>query len=414
MNIFRAREIELIYPDIWRIFISGSSSAGKTYFAKQLLSTGLLKIDRIYYFHPDIQEEFPVDWCDYFKDIPIVCEAGLPTIEELNEMPPNSVVVLDDLFTECAESKLMSYLFRVLSSKKKLHLVIMTQRYFDMGSKGLNLRNCSNYHVLMSNTDVRTNHRVGFSMGLDKEIKLAEKVNKSKLYPYIVIDRTNQARVNGVQVYTDILSKHKEVIMNESVFSVVPAAEFKRKHELTSDGFAKKRAKMDYLDMLDDPSYDDDDSLFDPDQYSDSDHSTFEDISPAWKEYFSKLNTNSDESTSEVEQSASDTDTNLSDSDDDEIDSDSKSNNDSDDNENSDGSDSDASDNSIEDSDYGDSDTSNDSDDSHSYASDNSIEDSDEDSDVSHNPGEYRSSSDDESSDNDNSVYYTVYTSDSE
>ena len=105
----------------------------------------------------------------------------------------------------------------------------MTQRYFDMGSKGLNLRNCSNYHVLMSNTDVRTNHRVGFSMGLDKEIKLAEKVNKSKLYPYIVIDRTNQARVNGVQVYTDILSKQKEVIMNESVFSVVPAVEFKRK-----------------------------------------------------------------------------------------------------------------------------------------------------------------------------------------
>ena len=287
MNLFRAREIELIYPDIWRIFISGSSSAGKTYFAKQLLSTGLMKIDRIYYFHPDIQEDFPVDWCDYFKDIPIVCESGLPTIDELNEMPPYSVVVLDDQFTECAESKLMSYLFRVLSSKKKLHLVIMTQRYFDMGSKGLNLRNCSNYHVLMSNTDVRTNHRVGFSMGLDKEIKLAEKINKTKLYPYIVIDRTNQARVNGVQVYTDILSKHKEVILNGNVFTVVPAAEFKRKHELTSDGFARKRAKMDFLDMLDDSLSDDSDSLFDPDQYSDaSEDYMSEDDFPTQKDSF--------------------------------------------------------------------------------------------------------------------------------
>ena len=287
MNLFRAREIELIYPDIWRIFISGSSSAGKTYFAKQLLSTGLMKIDRIYYFHPDIQEDFPVDWCDYFKDIPIVCESGLPTIDELNEMPPYSVVVLDDQFTECAESKLMSYLFRVLSSKKKLHLVIMTQRYFDMGSKGLNLRNCSNYHVLMSNTDVRTNHRVGFSMGLDKEIKLAEKINKTKLYPYIVIDRTNQARVNGVQVYTDILSKHKEVILNGNVFTIVPAAEFKRKHELTSDGFARKRAKMDFLDMLDDSLSDDSDSLFDPDQYSDaSEDYMSEDDFPTQKDSF--------------------------------------------------------------------------------------------------------------------------------
>ena len=296
MNIFRAREIELTYPDIWRIFISGSSSAGKTYFAKQLLSTGLMKIERIYYFHPDIQEDFPVDWCDYFKDIQIVCEPGLPTIEELNEMPPYSVVVLDDQFTECAESKQMSYLFRVLSSKKKLHLMIMTQRYYDMGSKGLNIRNCSNYHVLMSNTDIRTNHRVGFQMGLDKEIKLAEKLNKQKLYPYIVIDRTNQARVSGVQVYTDILSKHKEIILKGNVFTVVPAVEFKRKHEFSSDGFARKKSKMEHLDLLEDYMSGDSDSLFDPSQYSDSseDNVSEDEISPAWKQYSNEIEVSDD------------------------------------------------------------------------------------------------------------------------
>ena len=303
MNIFRAREIELTYPDIWRIFISGSSSAGKTYFAKQLLSTGLMKIERIYYFHPDIQEDFPVDWCEYFKDIPIVCESGLPTIEELQEMPPYSVVVLDDQFTACAESKQMSYLFRVLSSKKKLHLMIMTQRYYDMGSKGLNIRNCSNYHVLMSNTDIRTNHRVGFQMGLDREIKLAEKLNKQKLYPYIVIDRTNQARVNGVQVYTDILSKHKEIILKGNVFTVVPAVEFKRKHELSSDGFARKKLKMDHLDLLEDSMSDDSDSSFAPSQYSDSseDYISEDEISPAWKPYFNELKVSDDEKSKESE-----------------------------------------------------------------------------------------------------------------
>ena len=303
MNIFRAREIELTYPDIWRIFISGSSSAGKTYFAKQLLSTGLMKVERIYYFHPDIQEDFPVDWCEYFKDIPIVCDSGLPTVEELNEMPPYSVVVLDDQFTECAESKQMSHLFRVLSSKKKLHLMIMTQRYYDMGSKGLNIRNCSNYHVLMSNTDIRTNHRVGFQMGLDKEIKLAEKLNKQKLYPYIVIDRTNQARVNGIQVYTDILSKHKEIILKGNVFTVVPAVDFKRKHELSSDGFARKKLKMDHLDILEDSMSDDSDSSFAPSQYSDSseDYISEDEISPAWKQYFNELKVSDDEKKSEDE-----------------------------------------------------------------------------------------------------------------
>ena len=328
MKVFRAREIELTYPDIWRIFISGSSSAGKTYFAKQLLSTGLMKVERIYYFHPDIQEDFPVDWCDYFKDIPIVCESGLPTIEELNDMPPYSVVVLDDQFTECAESKQMSYLFRVLSSKKKLHLMIMTQRYYDMGSKGLNIRNCSNYHVLMSNTDIRTNHRVGFQMGLDKEIKLAEKLNKQKLYPYIVIDRTNQARVNGVQVYTDILSKHKEIIFKGNAFTVIPAVEFKRKHQLSSDGFARKKSKMDLLEY---PMSDDSDSSFDPSQYSDSsdDYISEDEISPAWKQYFNELKVSDKNKSDDSAQSDSDSEQSDSDSEESQNDSQSESQNDS-------------------------------------------------------------------------------------
>ena len=289
--MIKYKTIDSLSEDIWRIFISGSSSAGKTYFAKQLLSAGLMRVDRIYYFHPDIQEDFPVDWCDYFKDIPIVCESGLPSQEDLNDMPPYSVVVLDDQFTECAESKLMSYLFRVLSSKKKLHLMIMTQRYYDMGSKGLNIRNCSNYHVLMSNTDVRTNHRVGFSMGLDKQIKLAEKINQQKLYPYIVIDRTNNARVNGLQVYTDILSKHKEVIVKDNVYTVISAPEFKRKHDLSEDGFARKKPKMEHLDLLEDSLSDTSDSEFNPSQYSEeseeySSESESETVSSAWNKYF--------------------------------------------------------------------------------------------------------------------------------
>ena len=112
MSLIKAKKVEASYPDIWRVFISGSSSAGKTFFAKQLLSADLFDVRRIYYFHPDIQETFPIDWCDHFKK-EIICQAGLPTMEDISKMPPHSVIVLDDLFTEVAQSKLMSYLFRV-------------------------------------------------------------------------------------------------------------------------------------------------------------------------------------------------------------------------------------------------------------------------------------------------------------
>ena len=240
MSLIKTKLIEANYPEIWRIFISGSSSAGKTYFAKQLLASKLFDVKRIYYFHPDIHESFPIDWCND-SDTEIVCQAGLPTLEDIDQMPKHSVVVLDDLFTEVAKSELMSYLFRVLSSKKKLHLIVMTQRYYAEGAQGLNIRNCSNYHVLMSNADARTNMRVAFSMGLEKDVRAAIKANEKKLYPYIVIDRTNYARVNGLQVYIDILDKFMKVIIDGTIKVLVPEKEFKENWELVSDGYAKPK-----------------------------------------------------------------------------------------------------------------------------------------------------------------------------
>ena len=230
-GMLKFREINESFPEIWRVFISGSSSAGKTHFAKQLLQANFFKFERIYYYHPDIQEDFPVDWSSEF-DKPVLCQAGLPTNDDLHDIPPFSVLVLDDLFTEACKDKLMSYLFRVLSSKKKLHVIIMTQRYFAEGSCGLNIRNSSNFHVLMNNADERTNMRVAFSMNLASDIRKAIVVNKKKLYPYIMIDRTNIARVNGVQIYTDIFSKYKQVIFNSMPSYLISESDFKSKFQI--------------------------------------------------------------------------------------------------------------------------------------------------------------------------------------
>ena len=233
--MIRIKEIDCFSSDIWRVFISGSSSAGKTYFAKELLNSGFMKYDRIHYFHPDIQEDFPVDW----NDLSVIYQAGLPMSDDLLSLPPYSVVILDDLFTEACKEKFISYLFRVLSSKKKLHLIIMTQRYFDGGPNGLIIRNCSNYHVLMRNADERTNVRVGHGMNLTEEIRTANRINQSKLYPYIFIDRTNEARVSGVQVYTDIFSRDKQVIHKNAVCYMIPTDDFEEKYDVLDSTTAK-------------------------------------------------------------------------------------------------------------------------------------------------------------------------------
>ena len=98
-GMLKYREINFVHADIWRVFISGSSEAGKTYFARQLLENNLFYYERVYFYHPDIQEEFPVDWRNHL-DKPILYEAGLPSEQDLLDLPPYSCVVLDDLFAQ--------------------------------------------------------------------------------------------------------------------------------------------------------------------------------------------------------------------------------------------------------------------------------------------------------------------------
>ena len=241
--MIRYREIENFqFAEIFRIFISGSSATGKTHFARELLKRNIFAFSRIYYFHPDFHEHSPVDWHNEFEK-PVLYQAGIPSLRELLEIPEYSCLVFDDLFSQCCESKDIDYLFRVLSSKRKLNVIIMTQRYFAEGKCGLSIRNSSNYHVLMRNADARTNLNVANSMQLKPEITKAIQENKSKLFPYIFIDRTNQARVNGLQIFTDILSSRYQVIIGRMKYYLISEADFSSNFTVKGKNIANANKK---------------------------------------------------------------------------------------------------------------------------------------------------------------------------
>ena len=50
-------------------------------------------------------------------------------LNELLELPEYSCIILDDLYHECKDSKTIDYLLRVLSSKRKLHVIITNLTY---------------------------------------------------------------------------------------------------------------------------------------------------------------------------------------------------------------------------------------------------------------------------------------------
>ena len=232
------------FPEIFRVFISGSSSSGKTHFACNLLAEKFFFCSRVYYFHPDICETFPIDWEEKL-DIPVIIKTNLPSQKDILSYPEHSCLVLDDLYTQASVSKDIDYLFRVLSSKKKLHVIIMTQRYFAEKGNSLNIRNSSNFHVLMTNGDARINLRVGHTMLLKKEIEIAEKANSMKLYPYIFIDRTNQGRVSGIQVYTEIFGPYKRAVFNSMICVILSEQDFSTQFEILDNTSAKKHGDSD-------------------------------------------------------------------------------------------------------------------------------------------------------------------------
>ena len=214
----------------FRIILSGSSGAGKTHFASQLLKNASLfegNIEFIYYFHPCYLEEAPVDWHETMA-VPVSYQTGLPSLEQLTSMPKNSVVVLDDLMKKCNESEVIDQLFRVLSGKRHLSVMLMTQNYFGQGPFARNIRNSCNYSVLMRNCcDATINRRAVKAMGLTKAFNKAEEECKEKEYPYIFIDQSTKGQVTGYQVYTNIFDFYRKCFSNAGMPSyIVPEKDF--------------------------------------------------------------------------------------------------------------------------------------------------------------------------------------------
>ena len=213
----------------FRMILSGSSGAGKTHFAGDLIRANLFEeeIKFVYYYHPCYLDEPPVDWHESM-DIPVSYQTGLPSLEQLTSMPQNSLIVLDDLMDKCVGSEVIDHLFRVISGKRKLSVMIMTQNYFVNGRFSRNIKNSCNYSVLMRNCcDATINSRAARAMNLIKPVSLAERNNAEKEYPYIFIDQTQKGQVSGYQIYTDIFGDFKKCYSNAGMPSyIIPEKDF--------------------------------------------------------------------------------------------------------------------------------------------------------------------------------------------
>ena len=196
----------------FRMILAGSSESGKTHFAGRLLEGQDLfedKITAVFYYYPCYLSEVPVTWHKTLT-IPVSYHIGLPTKKELANLPKRSCIVLDDSFDEAIKSSAIDHLFRVISGKKKICVIIMTQNNFTKGKYGREIRNSCNYSVLFRNCcDVSINENIARMIGLKMAFQAVSIAIEGDKYPYIFLDQSQKGQLTRFRLYTDIFGEYK-------------------------------------------------------------------------------------------------------------------------------------------------------------------------------------------------------------
>ena len=194
----------------FRMILAGSSGAGKTYFAGQLLERDDLfedSISAVHYYYPCYLTEAPVNWHKTL-DVPVSYHIGLPTKSDLMQLEKNSCVVIDDSFDEALKSSAIDHLFRVISGKRNICVMIMTQNNFSKGKYGREIRNSCNFSVLFRNCcDVSINENIARMAGMKKAYDAAYLDLQGEKYPYMVLDQSQKGQLSPYRLYTNIFDR---------------------------------------------------------------------------------------------------------------------------------------------------------------------------------------------------------------
>ena len=206
------QETRFSFP--FRMILAGSSGSGKTHFAGRLLERNDLfeeKVSAVYYYYPCYLSDHPVNWHETLS-IPVIYNYGLPSKQELSEIPKNSCIVIDDSFDEAVKSSAIDHLFRVISGKRRLAVMIMTQNNFTKGKYGREIRNSCNFSVLFRNCcDTSINENIARMSGLKSAFSSAWNSLKNSEYPCVFIDQSQRGQLTPYRLYTNIFDKYPEI-----------------------------------------------------------------------------------------------------------------------------------------------------------------------------------------------------------
>ena len=136
----------------------------------------------------------------------------IPDLAFFDNVDKDSLVVLDDLWSECCDSPQVIKAFKVFARKMRLSLIIISQCYFGGGQGGREIRNNTDVVVLFENHgDSDLNTRIMRKLGYSTTYKQAKKA-LSVPHGYLVINCNAKVPHKFLRISTNLFAENHQYI----------------------------------------------------------------------------------------------------------------------------------------------------------------------------------------------------------
>lgn len=189
------------------MLVAGPTMCGKSYFVSQMLATpGCIEPPpkAVYWFYgtENLEQQ---EYIESVSLYPVEFQEGLSRFSEV-ELQPNSLIVLDDLMSDVANSNEVAELFTRGMHHRKLSVLLLVQNVFYRGNKAREISLNCHYVVLFKNPrDNSQINQLARQIFPNKQVFLREAFIQATERPhgYLLIDLT-QHTPDELRVMTNI------------------------------------------------------------------------------------------------------------------------------------------------------------------------------------------------------------------
>jgi|TARA_B110000208_G_scaffold35914_1_gene47650 hypothetical protein len=208
----------------FRLIIGGGSGCGKTTILKEIVDKSHFSspFDKIVYCYPDYLEEIPIEF-----DQIVEYHAGICDAKYFSSLPKNTLLLFDDMMTECGKSDEIMKLFSVIARKKNISIIFLVQNIYDQSRQFRNIRlNATSFILFKFFAANDVNNRILRDIGADQLVpkSLLDKVY-SKNFGYIFVNFHPNRHSEFETIRTNIFEPFFKILYKME-YIAIPKAEF--------------------------------------------------------------------------------------------------------------------------------------------------------------------------------------------